>query len=291
VIGAIDRRAILFEYRTSVQTRIHGMRAAVNTAVETGKKAGSARLPEGMGGLAKGLAIIEAFSPHRTRLTVSDAAEASGTSRASARRCLLTLTELGYLEFDGKYFRPQPRLLALSAAYAGARSLPEIAQPFLRAARDELHESISLAVLDRDTSLFVARAEAERLVTTGISIGTRIDLYCSATGRVLLSALADERLSAYLDRIKIEARTKHSLVMKTALREAVRGASRQGYATTDQELEIGLRSIAVPVIDSRGTLIGAMSASASTARISLPQMVKGFVPVLRANADALGRSL
>ena len=86
------------------------MQAAVNTTVEVGKKASSARLPEGMGGLAKGLAIIEAFSPHRTRLTVSDAAEASGTSRASARRCLLTLTELGYLEFDGKYFRPQPRL-------------------------------------------------------------------------------------------------------------------------------------------------------------------------------------
>jgi IclR family pca regulon transcriptional regulator len=273
------------------KTRIHFMRAAVNTTVETGKKAGSVRLPEGMGGLAKGLAIVEAFSPHRTRLTVSEAAEASGTSRASARRCLLTLTELGYLEFDGKYFRPQPRLLALSAAYSGVRSLPQIAQPFLKTARDELHESISLAVLDRDASLFVARAEAERLVTTGISIGTRIDLYCSATGRVLLSAWADERLSAYLNRVKIEARTRYSLVKKAALREAVRSAGTQGYATTDQELEIGLRSIAVPVIDSRGTLIGAMSASASTARISLSQMVKGFVPVLRANADALGRSL
>lgn len=267
------------------------MRAEVNTTVETGTKASSERLPEGMGGLAKGLAIIEAFSPHRTRLTVSEAAEASSTSRASARRCLLTLTELGYLEFDGKYFRPQPRLLALSAAYSGTRSLPQIAQPFLKAARDELHESISLAALDRDAALFVARSEAERLVTTGISIGTRIDLYCSATGRVLLAAWADERLSAYLDRVRIEARTKYSLVKKTSLREAVRNAAKQGYAFTDQELEIGLRSIAVPVIDSRGQVVGAMSASASTARISLAQMIKGFVPVLRASADALGRAL
>ncbi len=288
---AVDLRLVLFEYRTNVQARIHRMRAAVNTSVETSRKAGSDRLPEGMGGLAKGLAIIEAFSPHRTRLTVSEAAEVSGTSRASARRCLLTLTELGYLEFDGKYFRPQPRLLALSAAYSGTRSLPQIAQPFLKAARDELQESISLAVLDRDAALFVARSEAERLVTTGISIGTRIDLYCSATGRVLLAAWADERLSAYLDRVRIKARTKYSLVKKAALREAVRSASRLGFATTDQELEIGLRSIAVPVIDSRGTLVGAMSASASTARISLQQIVKGFVPVLRANADALGRVL
>jgi IclR family pca regulon transcriptional regulator len=107
----------------------------------------------------------------------------------------------------------------------------------------------------------------------------------------LLSAWADERLSAYFDRVKIEACTKYSLVKKAALREAVRSASRQGYATTDQELEIGLRSIAVSVIDSRGALVGAMSASASSARISLQQMIKGFVPVLKANADALGRTL
>ena len=264
---------------------------SVNTTVETGKKAGSGHLPEGMGGLAKGLAIIEAFSPHRTRLTVSEAAKASGTSRASARRCLLTLAELGYLEFDGKYFRPQPRLLALSAAYSGSRSLPQIAQPFLKAARDGLHESISLAVLDRDTALFVARAEAERLVTTGISIGTRIDLYCSATGRVLLATWTDERLSAYLDRTRVEARTKYSLVKKAALREAVRAAKSVGYATTDQELEVGLRSIAVPVMSSRGTIVGAMSASASSARVSMSQMVKIFVPVLKGNAESLGRAL
>lgn len=255
------------------------------------KAVGAERVPEGMGGLAKGLAIIEAFSPRRTRMTVSEAAQSSGTSRASARRCLLTLTELGYLEFDGKFFRPQPRLLALSAAYSGTRSLPQIAQPFLTAARNDLRESISLAVLDRDAALFIARAEAERLVTTGISIGTRIDLYCSATGRVLLSGWDDKRLAAYLDRIKIEARTRYTLVRKAALREAVQKASVAGYATTDQELEIGLRSLAVPVVDSRGGIVGAMSASASSARVSMQQMVRGFLPVLRASAIDLGRAL
>jgi IclR family pca regulon transcriptional regulator len=289
--GGVDRRAILFEYRTNVQARIALIRQAVNMTSDAQKAVSAERLPEGMGGLAKGLAIIEAFSPQRSRMTVSDAAQTSGTSRASARRCLLTLTKLGYLEFDGKYFRPQPRLLALSAAYSGTRSLPQIAQPFLTAARDELHESISLAVLDRDAALFIARAEAERLVTTGISVGTRIDLYCSATGRVLLSGWDDKRLDAYFDRIRIEARTRHALVKKTALREAVQKAARAGYATTDQELEIGLRSIAVPVVDSRGTIVGAMSASASSARISMQQMIRGFVPVLKANADGLGRAL
>jgi IclR family pca regulon transcriptional regulator len=247
------------------------------------------RVPEGMGGLAKGLAIIEAFSPRRTRMTVSEAAQASGTSRASARRCLLTLTEFGYLEFDGKYFRPQPRLLALSAAYSGPRSLPQLAQPFLKAAGAELQESISLAVLSGDMGLFVARAEAERLVTTGISLGMQIDLYCSATGRVLLSGWSEERLAAYFDRIKPEPRTRHSVVKIAALREVVKNAQMLGYATTDQELEIGLRSMAVPVIDERGNIVAAMSASASTARVSMTQMVKCFLPVLKANATALGR--
>jgi IclR family transcriptional regulator, pca regulon regulatory protein len=249
------------------------------------------RLPEGMGGLAKGLAIIEAFSANRTRLTVSDAAQSSGTSRASARRCLLTLTELGYLEFDGKYFRPHPRLLLLGNAYAGARSLPEIAQPFLVRTRNELRESVSLAVLDRDAALFVARAEAERLVTTGISLGTRIDLYCSATGRVLLAARSDHQIAAYLDRTKFEARTKHSLVRKSAIRDALQDARLLGYATTDEELEIGLRSIAVPVVNSRGAVVAAMSASASSARVSLQQMIKDVLPVLRASAGGLGRAL
>jgi IclR family pca regulon transcriptional regulator len=249
------------------------------------------RLPEGMAGLAKGLAIIESFTPRRTRLTVTEAAQSSGTSRASARRCLLTLTELGYLEFDGKYFRTQPRLLVLSAGYSGTRSLPQIASPFLEAARNRLHESISLAVLDRESALFVARSEAERLVTTGITVGTRIDLYCSATGMVLLAAWPDDRVAEYLDRVEIAARTKYSIVKRAALRDAVRRARSIGYAYTDQELELGLRSIAVPVLDIRGTVVAAMSASASSARITLPQMVKGFVPVLRKNADALGRTL
>jgi IclR family transcriptional regulator, pca regulon regulatory protein len=251
----------------------------------------ASRLPEGMGGLAKGLAILESFSQRRTRLTISEAAESSQTSRASARRCLLTLAELGYLQFDGKYFRPQARLLALSAGYSGTRSLPEMAQPFLEAARDKLNESISLAVLDGTRGLFIGRAEAERLVTTGIQIGTRMDLYCSATGRVLLTGMPSDRFVDYLDSVRISARTKHSLVKKPVLRDAVRQARTVGYAFTDQELEVGLRSIAVPVFDGKGDVVAAMSASASSARVTVAQMIKGFVPVLRKSADGLGRVL
>jgi IclR family pca regulon transcriptional regulator len=251
----------------------------------------SSRLPEGMGGLAKGLAILEIFSPKRSRLTISEAAEACGTSRASARRCLLTLAELGYLNFDGKFFRPQARLIALSAGYSGTRSLPQMAQPYLASARDKLNESISLAVLDGRSGLFVARAEAERLVATGIQIGTRMDLYCSATGRVLLAGWTDERVDDYLANTDFKARTRNSLVKKAALREAVRQTRTEGYGSTDQELEIGLRSVAVPVFDGNGSVVAAMSASASSARVTVAQMVRGFVPVLRKHADELSRIL
>jgi IclR family pca regulon transcriptional regulator len=244
-----------------------------------------------MGGLAKGLAILEAFTSSRTRLTISEAAEFSATSRASARRCLLTLAELGYLQYDGKFFRPQARLLALSAGYSGARALPQMAQPYLASARDKLEESISIAVLDGDYGLFVARAEAERLVTTGIQIGTRIELYCSATGRVLLSGWSNERVDDYLDKTELKARTKHSLVKKPALREAVRQVRALGYGYTDQELELGLRSVAVPIVDSAGAVVAAMSASASSARVTVAQMVKAFVPVLRKTAGELSRIL
>jgi IclR family pca regulon transcriptional regulator len=249
------------------------------------------RVPEGMGGLAKGLAILEAFAPNRGRLTVSEASRATGATRASARRCLLTLTELGYLEFDGKFFRPQPRLLLLSTAYSESRSLPQVAQPILAAARDRLEESISLAILDHDSAFFVARAEAERLVATGISTGMKVPAYGSATGRVLISAWDESQIRSYLDRTKLTARTKHSLVRKGKILDEIHKAQDRGYAVTDEELEIGLRSIAVPVRDSRGRLVGAMSASASSARVTVQQMIRDFLPVLQEYAAKLGRAL
>ena len=251
----------------------------------------SRRMPEGMGGLAKGLAILEALVPHEGRLTISEAAHAAGTSRASARRCLLTLTDLGYLEFDGKFFRPQPRLLLLSSGYSGSRSLAQVAQPILAEARDRLKESVSLAVLKNDNAFFIARAEAERLVNTGIAVGTLIPAHSLATGRVLLGAHHEKWVRAYLERTKLVARTKYSLVRKSDILESIQKAQRQGFAVVDEELEIGLRSIAVPVRDSRRDLVAAVSASVSSARVSIQQIIKDILPVLREHAAKLGRAL
>lgn len=282
----------MFEYRTLVQVRITLNPTQVNmTNKQFAIVNAPTRMPEGMAGLAKGLAILEAFAGHKGRLTVADAARASGATRASARRCLLTLTELGYVEYDGKFFRPQPRILSLGSAYSECRTLPQIAQPILAAARDELAESVSLAILDNDAALFIARAEADRLISSGILIGSRAPAYCSATGRILLSHSTEKKIRDYLERTELVARTKHTLVKKAAILDAIRTAQKQGFEVIDEELELGLRSIAVPVFDSRRSLVGAMSASASSARVSVAQMMRNFLPILQRYAEKLGKAL
>jgi IclR family pca regulon transcriptional regulator len=244
-----------------------------------------------MAGLAKGLAIIELFGAGRPRLTIAEAARDTGLTRAAARRCLLTLAGLGYLDTDGKFFRPQPRMLRLGLAYLGTASLPQIAQPILELARDETEESVSLAVLDGDDSVFVARAAAARIVTTGVSLGARLPAYCSATGRVLLGGLSVPALDAYLARTALAPRTERTVTDVGRLRAMVRRALEEGAAYTDEELELGLLSMAVPVRDGAHRIVAAMSLSASSARLSADALRATYLPVLRRHAGMLGRAL
>ena len=243
-----------------------------------------------MAGLAKGLAVLEAFED-RAALTIAEAAEATGTTRAAARRCLLTLTALGYLSDDGKFFRPTPRTLRLGAVYLEATPLPRLAQPYLEAARDALQESVSLAVLQDGGSIFVARAEAERIVSTGVRVGARLPAWCSATGRVLLAALPQDELDAYLAGVRPERRTSRTAVDVGVIRARVDAARREGLAFSDEELELGMRAMAAPVRDSQGRVRAAISASAFAARVSLEDMRRRFAPVLIQAAEDIGRRL
>jgi IclR family pca regulon transcriptional regulator len=251
---------------------------------------GRRRPPEGMAGLAKGLAVLEAFDG-REALTISQAAEAAGLSRAAARRCLLTLAELGYLSGDGRLFRPTPRTLRLGAIYLDGDALPKLAQPHLAAARDALQESVSLAVLQDDWVIFVARAEAERIVSTGVRVGARLPAWCSATGRVLLAALPEAERERRLAQVRPEARTRRTVVDRAELRLRIETAGREGLALLDEELELGMRAMAVPVADSRGRVKAAVSVSALAARVSLQALRDDFQPVLRRAAEAIGRRL
>jgi IclR family pca regulon transcriptional regulator len=249
------------------------------------------RAPEGMAGLAKGLAVIEAFGQTAARLTVSDAARLTNITRAAARRCLLTLTELGYLTYDGKHFQPTPRMLRLGVAYLDTASLPALAQPHLISARDRLAESVSLAVWQDGWAVFVARAEAERLVSTGVRVGARLPPHCSATGKVLLAGLGEDEVAAYLALGGWPKRTVHTLVTSEEIAEAVRAAGADGFATSDEELELGMRAMAVPVRDARGRMVAAMSVSTSTARVSSDELRDRFLPVLLEHATRFGRNL
>jgi IclR family pca regulon transcriptional regulator len=244
-----------------------------------------------MAGLAKGLAVIEAFGGALSQLTVAEAARRTGITRAAARRCLLTLTELGYLTCDDKHFRPTPRILRLGGAYLDTAPLPALAQTHLMAARDVLNESVSLAVWDDGWSIFIARAESDHIVSTGVRVGARLPAHCSATGRVLLAGMTDDRVAAYLAHSGLQRRTKNTIVDVENLTRVIHTARTDGYATSDEELELGMRSVAVPVRDTNDRTVAAMSVSASTARVTTAEMHRDFVPVLAEHAVKLGRML
>jgi IclR family pca regulon transcriptional regulator len=278
--------------RSSAEYVESGTEAGAQGSADAATEAATgARVKEGMAGLAKGLAIIEAFSATTTRMTVSDAAHLTDLSRPAARRCLLTLVDLGYLTHDGKFFTPLPRMLRLGGAYLSTSSLPQIAQPLLASARDTLHESISLAVLDEGYSVFIARAEAVRIVSTGVKIGGRLPAYCSATGRVLLSGLPEETVRAHLESVPMKRLTDRTLANLTAVLKAVRRAAEDGYAISNEELEIGMSAMAVPVKNRSGEIEAAISVSVFAGRISVATLEEKFLPVLRASAERLQRSL
>lgn len=294
----------MFEYRTyiylsnnldafqiAVKATTHARRD-MSDETDTSDEAGErgARRSEGMGGLAKGLAIIEAFSSSPV-MSVADAARAANATRAAARRCLLTLVELGYLERTGRDFRPLPRLRSLGGVASQRDQLIHLAQPLLARARDELQESVSLAVLDGDRSLFIARAEAEHILSTGVRIGAHLPAYCSATGRVLLSHLPDAEILKRIASHPMGPRTVHTLTKPRDVLAAIASVREKRHAETDEELALGLRSLAVPVFGSNGEIVAAVSVSAASARAKMVDLRKRFLPTLQACAETLTQEL
>ncbi|GAA5148324.1 IclR family transcriptional regulator [Microbacterium pseudoresistens] len=246
---------------------------------------------ESMGGLAKGLAIMECFSRNRPRLTVSEAATLTDITPASARRCLRTLEGLGYLSYDGKFFRPTPRMTRLSTSYTNTNPLPLLAQPLLADLRDQINESCSLVVLDGNSALFIARAESTHVVSTGFSIGSRLPLYSSSAGRVLLAAFDDDDLQNYLRDVRPQSSTPNALTTIAAIRDRVQQIRRDGYSINDEEIELGLRAVAVPVVDVGGKTVACVVISALAARTSFERLHEEFLPKLLVKARDLGKML
>jgi IclR family pca regulon transcriptional regulator len=236
-----------------------------------------------MGGLAKGLHLLEAFDAAHARMTVSEAARAGDLSPASARRCLLTLCELGYLRSDGKHYWMDHGALRISYAYAASTQLPRLFQPGLDALCERSRESASLAVLHGDRVLIAARSTARRTLRVGLAVGSRLPLHCSAAGRSLLWGHADGAVRALLAGRALERLTPRTL---TSVRELLRelAASRErGYTVCDEEIELGVRSIAVPIFTREGAVAAAMSISTRAERMTVAEMVRSYLPSLLRN--------
>jgi IclR family transcriptional regulator, pca regulon regulatory protein len=230
--------------------------------------------------LDRGLAVIRCFSSERPSLTLSEVAERTGLTRAAARRFLLTLQELGYVGSTGRQFSLRPRVLALGYAYLSSFSVAQIAQPHLEDLAEELHESCSVSVLDGDDIVYVARASANRIMTIALTVGTRLPPYPTSMGRVLLAWLPPAEIDAILGRTSLRKLTEQTVVDPDELKQILATVRAQGWATVDQELEAGVRSVAVPIRDSSGKVVAAINASAHAARVPMRTLEKQFLPRL-----------
>ena len=241
--------------------------------------------------LERGLAVICAFDKDHAELTLSEVAAATGVTRATARRFLLTLARLGYVRTDGRYFSLTPRVLELGYAYLSSLSLPEVAEPHLEALVAEVNESSSVSVLDGEDVVYVARVPVSRIMTVAISVGTRFPAYATSMGRVLLAGLPEAELDAYLSKVDLAHLTSKTVASPAALRSELAKVRAQGFALVDQELEEGLRAVAAPIKDRVGRVVAAVNISAHASRTSLESMRRNLVPPLMAAAARISADI
>ena len=247
--------------------------------------------PDFMTSLARGLHVIRAFAGVDRKLTIADVSRATGLTRAVVRRCLYTLKELGYAATDGRLYYLQPRILNLGYAYLSTAPVPIAAQPVLEEMSEILGEASSVAVLDDGAVVYVGRAATKRIMSVNLGVGSRLPAYCTALGRVLLAHLTDEQLESELAKVDFVQHTKYTVTSRTRLQEILSSVRQEGFALNDQELEIGLRSIAVPVRNVVGAVVAAMNVSSQASRVSRRELLERCLPVLRASAEKLSSQL
>jgi IclR family transcriptional regulator, pca regulon regulatory protein len=254
-------------------------------------KSGKPQDKEFMTTLAKGLAVLGSFSKECPTMTLSEAAAAAHLTRATARRVLRTLAELRYVEQQDREFSLSPNILKLGFAYLATRSWIEQAQPLLRKISETLHESASAAILEGTEIVYVIRVPTRRIMSATISVGSRLPAFHTALGRALLGHLDEAEIWRRLKSQRIVAYTPSTITDLQALFDRVRADREQGFAIVDEELERGLRAIAVPVVDRAGQAIGAINLSTHAARTTRNEMRDHFLPALRSAAEQVQLSL
>ncbi|MCA2436628.1 IclR family transcriptional regulator domain-containing protein [Rhizobium leguminosarum] len=234
-----------------------------------------------MGGLAKGLNVIEAFTADRPRLSISDAAEIAGLDRATARRCLLTLAELGYCGYDGKYFTVTPKVLRLGTGCLASMPLPRIVQPWLDKLSDEIGQSTSVSILDGGEIVYVARASQQRVMSISLMAGSRLPAYCTSMGRVLLAALPVDDAQRVVGSTRLPARTSRTRTDPSELMQILSDVRANGFASIDQEVELGLRSVAVPLVNARKQVVAALNVGLAATDEPLSAVEARYLPALQ----------
>lgn len=236
--------------------------------------------------LASGLEVLQAFDAENPRMTLSEVAARTDMDRAKARRFLLTLHALGFVKRSGRQFELTPRVLQLGYAYQASNQYRAVIQQYLEDITAELGESSSLAVLDGDDVVYVVRSSARhRLMAITLSVGTRLPAAYTSMGRVLLAQLPEAELEAFLARVELEAFTESSVTRADVLRKEIIKVRKQGYSIVDQELDSGLRSVAVPVFAGNGDLLGAINISTNAARVDMETLIQTYLPRLQQAAN------
>lgn len=247
--------------------------------------------PDYVQSLARGLSVIKAFDAEHPRRTLSEVAKHTGLTRATARRFLLTLAELGYVRTDGSVFWLTARVLELGYSYLSSLSLPEIARPHLEALSEKIRESTSVSILEDTDVVYVARVPVSRIMTVSIDIGTRFPAYATSMGRVLLAGLSEPELDEYLARVTLSPLTGRTIITPDGLRAELDQVRRDGFCIVDQELEEGLRSLAAPIRDRYGTVVAALNISTQAARYSKEAVYDELAPAAIAAAAAISTDL
>jgi IclR family transcriptional regulator, pca regulon regulatory protein len=238
--------------------------------------------------LARGLAVIEAFEGSTGGVSPSEIARHTGFSRAAVRRLLVTLESLGYAETGGRVYNLKTSVLKLGFSYLSSASLPGMAQPLAERLSEAVHESSSVSVLDADEIVYLARASAKRVMSIGLSIGSRLPAYCTSMGRVLLAALPETVFYSYLDHVELKRMTPRTVTDKSRFADIISEVRSNGFALADQELELGLRSVAVPIRSRQGRIVAALNIGVQAQRISSSELLENFLPTLRENAKMFG---
>jgi IclR family pca regulon transcriptional regulator len=226
--------------------------------------------------LDRGLRVLELFGGGQQPMTLSDLARAADLPRATARRILFTFERAGFVESDGKLFRLTPRVLVLASSYLASNHVVSVLQPALDKLSSEAQEISSMAILDGNDVVFIARASPTRIFSAGIDVGYRLPAFCTSVGRVLLSRLSDGELASALDKMDLAPLTPRKLLLKAIVADRA-----QGYSLVDREAEPGFRSISVPVRRYDGAIVAAINMGAHVDRVSAAEMVENFLPRLR----------